>query len=466
MAKVIFHGAAREVTGSMHLIEMNGSLIALDCGLFQGRRAEAAEKNKAFPCNPRDIDAVVLSHAHIDHCGKLPRLVKDGFTGSIHCTAATRDLAAILLQDSAHIQREDAKFLNKKRAREALAPVEALYEPSDAVETLRHVVGQTYGKWFDVTHGVRALLFEAGHMLGSAGVLLEASEKNGSKVTLAFTGDVGRWGVPILRDPAPIPPCDYIISESTYGGRYSDPVQDMKGRLLQVVQETVARNGKVIIPAFSVGRTQTLLYTLNELFASGQLAPLPVYVDSPLAINATDVFKMHPECYDRDATTFFYEAGHLLAGPNVNFVREPAESKRLNQRRRPAIVIAASGMCEAGRILHHLRHSVQHERNTILIVGYQAAHTLGRRIVERARYISIYGQRHALKARVEVMNGFSSHADARELKAHLTPHKDTCKRLFLVHGEPDQAIKLRTTMLEVGFRAIEIPESGQEFTLA
>jgi metallo-beta-lactamase family protein len=465
MARVKFHGAAGEVTGSMHLIEAAGKLIVLDCGLFQGRRAEAATKNLSFPCDPRDVHAVLLSHAHIDHSGRLPKLVGDGFSGDIHCTFATRDLAAVLLQDSAHIQMEDAKYLNKKRRRKGLEPIEPLYQPTDTIATLRRMNGHAYDHWFPVADGVRARFIEAGHMLGSAGILLEITESKDRTVRLFFTGDVGRWGVPILRDPRPIPPCDYIITESTYGGRVSPPVRDMKGQLRAVIERTIARGGKVIIPAFSVGRTQTLLYNLNQLFADGELAPVPVYVDSPLAINATDVFKMHPECYDRDAETFLFEVGHLLSGPHVHFVREAEDSKRLNRRRKPNVVIAASGMCEAGRILHHLKHGVNKTRNTVMIVGYQAAHTLGRRIVERVEQVRIFGKKYDLKAEVVVLNGFSSHADANELRDHLAPRAAENKHCFMVHGEPDQQGPLSESLGQVGFRNITPPQPGDEFTL-
>jgi len=466
MARLIFHGAAQEVTGSMHLVETRAGLISLDCGLYQGRRSESRAKNRSFPCDPRDIKAVLLSHAHIDHSGRLPRLVRGGFSGTIHCTSATRDLAAVLLQDSAHIQEEDAKYLNKKRKRNGEDPIEPFYEPADATETMRFTSGHAYDRMFPVLPGVRGMFIEAGHMLGSSGILLEIDEPPGRTVRLFFTGDVGRWGVPILRDPKAIPPCDYIISESTYGGRTSPPVQDMQGRLREVVNRTVERKGKLVIPAFSVGRTQTLLYNLNHLFRSGEIKTLPVYVDSPLAINATDVFKLHPECFDRDARTFLFEVGHLLSGPNVHFVREAADSKLINQRRRPCIIIAASGMCEAGRILHHLKHNVRHPRNTILIVGYQAAHTLGRRIVEHVDKVKIYGQHYPLKAEVVVLNGFSSHADANELRRHLAPRAADNKACFLVHGELDQSGALSTSLLEMGFRDVQIPPPGFEFTLA
>ena len=464
MAEILFHGAAGQVTGSMHILEVAGKRIVLDCGLFQGRRKESEIANRSFPVAPGDIDAVLLSHAHIDHSGRLPKLAGEGFEGTIHCTLATRDLAAVLLQDSAHIQMEDARYLNKKRRKKGEPPVEPLYGPEDVVTALRSMTGHPYDRWFHVVDGVQARFFDAGHMLGSAGILVRAQEDS-KRVTIAFTGDVGRCGVPILRDPTPLPPCDYIISESTYGGRHSDPVVQMKPRLADAVRRTIARGGKVIIPAFSVGRTQTLLYYLNQLFADKEIDPIKVYVDSPLAINATDVFKMHAECYDRDATTFLYEVGHVLSGPNVTFVREPSESKRLNLRRKPAIIIAASGMCEAGRILHHLKHGVQRDRNTIMIVGYQAEHTLGRRIVEREQFVKIYGTRYRLKAEVVVFNGFSSHADTDELFAHLSPRSADCRACFLVHGEHDQASALRDRLLGGGFGDVKIPQRGDRHQL-
>lgn len=461
-----FHGAAGQVTGSMHLLRANGKIVVLDCGLFQGRRRESEALNRTFPVKGAEVHAVLLSHAHIDHCGRLPKLISDGFDGTIHSTPATRDLAAILLQDSAHIQMEDAKYLNKKLRRRGEPEIDPLYMPDDAKQALRLMDGHSYNRWFDVTDGVRARFFEAGHMLGSAGVEVHVRE-NGKQVTVTFTGDVGRPGVPILRDPAPLPDSDYIISESTYGGRKSDPVPAMKPQLAEVVKRTIDRGGKVLIPAFSVGRTQTLLYYLNQLFAEGALPAIPVFVDSPLAINATDVFKMHPECYDRDASSFVHEVGHLLSGPNVTFVREASESKRLNQRKEPCIVIAASGMCEAGRILHHLKHGVSNQRNTIMIVGYQAHHTLGRRIVEREREVRIFGKMFPLDAEVVVFNGFSSHADSDELFNHLSPQAKRCRSCFLVHGETDQAEALRVRLTGAGFADVHIPQPGDihELTL-
>ncbi len=465
MAQLTFHGAARQVTGSMHLLEANGKLIVLDCGLFQGRRAEARESNRRAPCDPTKIHAVIISHAHIDHTGRLPLLVRDGFSGVIHATHATRDLCAIMLADSAHIQEEDARYLNKKRRKKHEPDVEPLYDSSDAVQAVNQIQSSPYKRWFKVASGIHARFFEAGHMLGSAGIEVEITAANGRKKILVYTGDVGRPGVPILRDPVPLPECDYLICESTYGGRNTDPITDMKPKLAEVVRRTVARNGRVIIPSFSVGRTQTIVYYLRQLFVSGELQRLPVYVDSPLAVNATEVFRLHPECYDRDAREFRSGAGSLLDGPSFRFVHSTEESKRVTRRRSPCIVISASGMCEAGRVLHHLRHSVRQKRNTILIVGFQAMHTLGRRIVERSEYIRIFRERLKLNAEVVVMNGFSSHADARELLSHTDPLAGRCRKVFLVHGEPDQSSALAARMRDHGHREVVMPDVGDRFAL-
>jgi metallo-beta-lactamase family protein len=465
MAKLTFHGAARQVTGSMHLLEANGKLIVLDCGLFQGRRAESRELNLRHPCDPRKIHAVVVSHAHIDHTGKLPMLIRDGFTGVIHTTPATRDLCAIMLADAAHIQEEDARFLNKRRRDKGDPEIRPLYTGDDAVQAVRQMQSSPYGRWFKVAHGVHARYFDAGHMLGSAGIEVEINEDDRPKKTLVFTGDVGRRGVPLLCDPSPLPECDYLICESTYGGRTTDPVDDLKAKLADVVRRTAARGGRVLIPAFSVGRTQTIIYYLRQLLVSGELERIPVYVDSPLAINATEVFRLHPECFDDDAREFAHNPGGILNGPAFHFVQTREDSKRVTRRRAPCIVIAASGMCEAGRILHHLRHAVQYERNTVLIVGFQAAHTLGRRIVEHEEFINIFGERHKLKAEVVVLNGFSSHADAVELKKHTDPLAGRCKKVFLVHGEFDQSSAFAETMRASGHRDVEIPTMGESRAL-
>ncbi len=391
--------------------------------------------------------------------------MRDGFTGVIHSTPATRDLAALMLADSAHIQEEDASFLNKRRRHQDEPWIEPLYTAADAVQAVRQIQSSPYQRWFKVASGIHARYFEAGHMLGSAGIEVEITEANGQKKTLVFSGDVGRWGIPILRDPAPLPQCDYLICESTYGARNTDPIADLKSKLAAVVRRTVARQGRIIIPAFSVGRTQTIVYYLRQLFTGGELAALPVYIDSPLAVNATEVFRLHPECYDHDAREFTTETGSIFGGPSFEFVQSVEESKRIVIRHSPCIVIAASGMCEAGRILHHLRNAVENERNTILIVGFQAEHTLGRRIVERNDTIKIYGEHHKLKAEVVVMNGFSSHADARELKAYTDPMASRTKKVFLVHGELDQSSVLADTLRAAGHCEVHIPAMNDSHAL-
>ncbi len=464
MAELTFHGAAQQVTGSLHLLEVNGKRIILDCGLFQGRRSETRERNTGFPCDPRSVHAVVVSHAHIDHIGRLPMLVQKGFRGVIHCTAATRDLAAIMLADAARIQEEDARFLNKHR-KPGDPQIFPLYGTSDVPPTLRLIQTSPYERWFKVTTGVHARFFDAGHMLGSAGIEIEITEGN-SKIVLAFSGDVGRAGLPILRNPAPLPACDYLICESTYGGRRTDAVHDMRLKLAEIVRRTIQREGRVLIPAFSVGRTQTILYDLRRLFDGGDLKSVPVYVDSPLAIDATEIFRLHPECFDDQAATMADDPFSFLHGPEFHFVQTREVSKAVMRSGRPCIVIAASGMCEAGRILHHLRSGADNARNTILIAGYQAAHTLGRRIVERQSEVPILGDRIELRAEVAVLNGYSSHADSEELRRYAEPALGRCRKVFLVHGEPEQSTALAATLQSAGHKEVAIPATGDSFVLA
>lgn len=465
MFRLTFHGAAQQVTGSMHILEVNGKTILLDCGLFQGRRAPSRELNCCFPIRPRDVHAVILSHAHIDHSGRLPLLVKQGFSGVIHATPATRDLCALMLADAAYIQSEDARFINKRRRARDEPPVEPLYMAEDAVRSVKLMQCYPLQRWFKVAPGVHARFFEAGHMLGSAGIEVEMKDASGKRTTLAFTGDVGRWGIPLIKDPAPLPTCDYLICESTYGGRNTDPIEALPSKLGDVVRQTVARGGRIIIPAFSVGRTQTIIYSLRQLFTSGDLPPVPVYVDSPLAVNASEVFRLHPECFDEEARNLATSIGGILDGPGIHFVRERAESKRLMRRKQPCIVISASGMCESGRILHHLRHGILHPENTVLIVGFQAEHTLGRRIVERQKTVRIFGESVPLRCEVVVLNGFSSHADARELKRHTDPLAGRCKQIFLVHGELNQAQIFADQLHRDGHARVEIPAMGAAFDL-
>jgi metallo-beta-lactamase family protein len=465
-AKLRFYGAAREVTGSMHLIEVNGHTVALDCGLFQGRRKEANAKNRGFPCDPDKIDAVILSHAHIDHCGKLPRLVRDGYSGPVYATPAACDLAKVLLADSAHIQEEDAEYWNKKRVRRGDAPIEPLYTAEDAERTFGQFEPRRLGDSFEVLPGVRARLHEAGHMLGSAGITVEIENGSSEPTRLAFSGDLGRPGMAILRDPAPLPECDYLICESTYGGRVTQQPEDMRQQLADVINRTIKRGGKLIIPSFAVGRTQVIVYHFHLLMLEGLVQQdIPVIVDSPLAVRATEVFVNHPEVYDQEAAAFNNLTGGMLESQYCRYIQNVEESKALHGQPGPMIIISASGMCEAGRILHHLKNNVEDPRNTVLIVGYQAAHTLGRRIVEKHKEIRIFGETYKLKAKVKVLNGFSAHAHADELVRMTEPLAGRVKKAFLVHGELDQSEALAAKMKQAGFKEVLIPEQEQTFSI-
>jgi len=465
-AKLRFYGAAREVTGSMHLIEANGHTVALDCGLFQGRRAESNAKNRAFPCDPAGIDAVVLSHAHIDHCGKLPHLVREGFAGPIYATPATRDLVEILLADSAHIQEEDTAYWNKKRVRRGDAPIEPLYTAEDVDQTVKLLEARRLGEAFEPVPGVRVTLHEAGHMLGSAGVLAEVGNAAKPPCRITFTGDLGRPGMAILRDPAPLPPCDYLISESTYGGRSTYNPTDMREQLAKLINAAIERGGKIIVPAFAVGRTQVIVYHFHRLVHEGLIPEhIPLIVDSPLAVRATEIFKKHPEIYDREASTFNRLTGDMLECDKCEYIQNVEESKALHRRPGPMLIISASGMCEAGRILHHLKNNVENPHNTVLIVGYQAAHTLGRRLIEKQKRIRIFGETYEVKAHVKALNGFSAHANAGELADMTAPLAGEVRRAFLVHGELEQATALASAMRERGFNNVHIPETGQTFNI-
>jgi metallo-beta-lactamase family protein len=466
MAKLHFHGAAGEVTGSMHVLEHEGHYFAFDCGLFQGKRADANAKNKDFLIDPKKIEAVVLSHAHIDHSGRLPKLVKEGFEGTIYATPATRDLAAILLADSAHIQMEDAAFFNRKRRKNGEPEIEPLYDSDDAVDAMRRFVSIPYGRQEDIGCGIKVRFHDAGHILGSAFVEVEIpNKKNGRATRMVFSGDLGRTAMPILRDPSPLPECDVLVVESTYGGREHDNPLDMKEKLRQQILLAMDRSGKVVIPSFSVGRTQTLIYYLHQLMLEGRLPDIPIFVDSPLSVNATEIFRTHPECYDKEARNLMNKQGGILGNGICQFVRDTAESKKLNDFNKPCVIISASGMCEAGRILHHLANSVTDPKNTVLIVGFQAIHTLGRRIVEREPELKIFGRMYPLNAHVKTLNGFSSHADANEFRGWLNGRGPTTKKVFVVHGEPDQQEGLETLLRELDYTHIHRPAMGDEFTI-
>jgi len=463
--KLTFWGAAQTVTGSLHLVDFGGKRVFLDCGLFQGRRAEAARLNRDFPVSPASVDAVLLSHAHIDHSGLLPKLWREGFRGRIYATHATRDLCEAMLADSAHIQEKDVEWVNRREKRRGSRAVEPLYGREDAEAVMEAFERVDYGASFSPFPGLDVEYRDAGHILGSATMALSLRE-GGRTVKLGFTGDVGRAGRPILRDPQPMPACDYLICESTYGGKVHEPPERAKDRLAKIVSETAARGGKVIIPAFAVGRTQEIVFRLDELANEGRLPPVPVFVDSPLAVDVTNIFRAHPECYDEQLREYMQRDANPFGFSRLTYVRDVEDSKKLNESRLPMVVISASGMCEAGRILHHLRNGVENPRNTVLIVGYCAPDTLGRRIVENARVVRIFGAPYRLRARVEVMNTYSAHADGPELVdfvRHL--ERDRLRKIFLVHGDPARQLALADDITAAGYARPVAPARRESFDL-
>jgi metallo-beta-lactamase family protein len=458
---VTFSGAAREVTGSCHLLTVGEHTIALDCGMFQGRRAESRAKNAVLPFPPERLSSIVLSHAHIDHAGRLPLLTSRGFTGTIWATAATRDLCAVMLLDSAHIQEKDAEFL-RRHGREAIEP---LYTMDDIPPMMKQMVGVPYERPFDVVPGVRATYVDAGHILGSASVTLDCTE-NGVTRRLVFSGDVGRWGLPIIRDPQPPNGGDVVIMESTYGDRDHQPIADMRERLAAIVTETAAKGGRVLIPAFAVGRTQEIVYDLHALARKQRIPAIPIYIDSPLAVDTTTVFGMHPETFDR-RESLVTTVEDLFHFELVHYTRDVAESKALNTQRGPMVIISPSGMAEVGRILHHLKNGASNPRNTIVIPGFQAEGTLGRRIVERRPILRILGDDVPLRARVEILNGYSAHADRTELTRWLDDVRAKSARVppvWLVHGEPPSQESLAVKLRERGYE-VHVPAPGDQALL-
>lgn len=461
LVEIEFAGAAREVTGSCHILRHNGRTIALEFGLFQGRRAETYAKNRRLPLPVEELDAVILSHAHIDHSGRLPLLAKEGYANTIWSTPATRDLAAIMLADSAHIQEKDADFLQRRHKEHA----EPLYTMRDAARTVENMVSVPFKKRVEVLPGFHLTFVEAGHILGSASVILEY-EDEGRERRLVFSGDIGRSGLPIIRDPDPPVGADVVIMESTYGNRDHPPFEDAQARLAEIVRATAQRGGKLLIPAFAVGRTQELVYDLHALVRSGQIPSIPIFIDSPLATDATSVFEMHPDSFD---TTEHLVNGvaHLFRFELVRYTRDTEESKQLNTMRGPMVIIAASGMAESGRILHHLANGASDPRNTILIVGFMAEHTLGRRILEKSPMIKVFGDELPLRAQVEVLNGYSAHADRRDLRGwihHVRGKGPGPERVFLVHGETKSQEALAETLIGDGFQ-VRIPAQGERATV-
>jgi len=436
--RITFHGAARAVTGSRHLLEVGGRRILLDCGLHQGHRQESERLNRKMPFEPGSLDAIILSHAHIDHSGSLPSAVKDGFRGMITSTFATRDLAAIMLPDSAHIQKYDAEYLNSRREGTGMPPVEPLYDIEDVTETLKHFMSIPYERPFQLFPGVSVRFLEAGHILGSAQVELTVREKGKSRVIL-FSGDLGRPGRPILRDPDMSARADVLIMESTYGGRNHEPQEASLNRFEGIIHRTFDAGGKLIIPSFSVGRTQEVLYYIHELVAQDRMPPMRVYVDSPLSFDATEVYKIHQECFDARMRDYLYSGMSPFQFEGLHFTQGVEDSKSLNYDDTPMIIISASGMCENGRILHHLKNNVQESRNTVLIVGFMAEHTLGRRLLEGEETVRIFGEEYEVEASVEVINGFSAHADSDALLQYAMITGREAEGIFLVHGESDQS---------------------------
>ncbi len=460
-AKLTFWGAAGQVTGSMHLLEAAGARILLDAGLFQGRRAETASLNANLPFDPRRIDAVVVSHAHIDHIGRLPLLVRHGYHGPVYATPATRDLCAVMLADAAQIQESDARFLAKlgKSGPES-AP---LYNLADALAVQDLIVGLPYQRIHYLRKNLAFEYSDAGHILGSASVDLRLTESGSQRIL--FSGDIGRWGMPIIRDPdPPTGPVDTLIVESTYGNRDHETVSDAEERLGVVIRRVAARGGKVLIPGFALGRIQEIVYALHQLYRSKKIPDIPVFVDSPLAVDATTVFRMHPEVFDR-REQLLANSDAVFDFPLLKYVKAAADSKRLNTLVGTAVIVAASGMVESGRILHHLANHIGDPKNCVLFVGFQAEHTLGRRIQEGARQVKIYGDTYEARAEVETIGGYSAHADRGELRKWVKSIGGPIRRAFVVHGEPEAALAMAEILKQEGIEEVVVPRLGESFEL-
>jgi metallo-beta-lactamase family protein len=470
MISITSYGAAQEVTGSKHLIETKDAKLLVDCGFFQGHRAQARAKNERFPFSPYSLFSCINTHGHLDHCGAYPLLVKEGFMGDILSTPATRDIAGLVMQDSAKIQAGDARFLDKRQRKDP-QPWRKVYPPlydAKNVETaLNQYVTASYGRPFPIAPNITATLRDAGHILGSAMVHLEINE-GPEPLYVGFTGDLGRKGLPLLRDPDAMPPVDYLVCESTYGDRLHDPMQRAEEELAQVVRETAERGGRVLIPAFAVERTQELVYFLHRLYDAGRIPRIPVYVDSPMAVSATAIFRTHPECYDAETVEQFLDNGDSpFSFDALTYVTDSEASKKINALKVPCIVIASAGMCEAGRILHHLVHGVGDHRNTILIVGWMGENTLGRALADRRPEVRIFGERHPLKARVKILNAFSAHADYREIGEWVSAlDLKRLRRVLLVHGEPGAQANLSEHLKGLGVRDVISLKAGDGVELA
>ncbi|MBM4286373.1 MAG: MBL fold metallo-hydrolase [Deltaproteobacteria bacterium] len=464
--QISFHGAVQTVTGSQHLLELNGLKILLDCGLYQGKRQEAWRRNREFPFAAEAVDAVLLSHSHIDHSGNIPNLVKRGFRGRVVCTRATADLCGAMLLDSGNIQERDVEYVNRHRRERGEPPVEPIYTQADAAASLKHFRGIDYEEPFNLGAGVTATLYDAGHMLGSAIVALDWREGQGRTARrLVFSGDLGRPSLPLLRDPTLLPAADVLMLESTYGSRIHPPVEESADALQQLIWRIYRRGGKVIIPSFAVERTQMLVFLLNQLYHRGELPDIPFYVDSPLAVNVTEVFRKHWAYFDEPTQNYLRHQdpdGDIFGFKKLRYIREVEQSKALHLRREPCVIISASGMAEAGRIQHHLKNNIEDPRNLVLIVGWQAPNTLGRRLVERVPVVRIFGKEYALEAEVATLNGFSGHADLPGLLGWVKAFDRRPEHIFVVHGEPAAARSLAERLRnDLGCRGVMVPELGQ-----
>jgi len=465
--KIKFCGADRTVTGSSHLIILDdGFKILLDCGLFQGKKAYVDDWNQKFSFDPKEIDVLLLSHAHIDHCGRIPKLVREGFSGPIYCTPATLDLVKIMLLDSAHIQVKDSEFHNKKRKKQGLPELLPLYTPEDVGKAILQFKSVPYEEWFPLRNDVQFLFRDNGHILGSGSVTVKIQSAV-KETVIGFTGDIGRPNRPILKDPITMPDCDYLISEATYGSRIHECFPEDMETFWGIVNETCfTRNGKLLIPSFSVGRTQEIVYMLDRMEKLKEMTVLPVFVDSPLSTNATNIYRSHPECFDDEVIKYLLTDTNPFGFNNLIYLTEAEQSKQLNFDPRPCIIISASGMAEAGRIVHHLYNHIEDEKCTILFVGYCAEGTLGNRIRSGMNPVRIFGEEKQVKAKIAIMDSFSAHGDQKEMIDFLNPlDKSRLKKTFLVHGEYESQTIFRGKLMENGFNNIEIPEQGNEVEL-
>lgn len=463
--KLSFFGADRTTTGSKHLLEVNGQRILLECGMFQGRRDKTTDYNTRLPFDPRQVDVMLLSHAHIDHTGITPVLCRDGFAGKIHCTDATADLCRIMLVDSAHIQEQDALFVSKIRARKGLPPVEPLYTQAHATAALSHLSSVNYGQAIPVANGVTATWLDAGHILGSAMIVLDI-EEGSRKFRFAFSGDLGRGRNDILRDPDHPQNIDFLLTESTYGNRVHEPIDNVNDRVCAIINRAVERNGKIVIPSFAVGRTQQLLYTLYQLTQSRCIPALPIYVDSPLSLKATEVFRRHLEGYNPRFRDVMANQDNPFNMRNITYVQSVEESMLLNDLDKPCIILSASGMAEAGRIRHHIKNTVGDRRNTILIVGWCAQHTLGSRLASGDKKVNIFGEPHTVRAEIETIDAFSGHADKNELRAWAEQVTGPQRGIFVVHGEEEPANAFADTLRELHPQsAVRVPAFGESVEL-